>query len=113
MREIKFRCWNAHSSVMHNWEEMVSKGKINLLSEQKPSYPVMQFTGLIDKNGIEIYDGDILFDGDWNLAVVYDGMSAAFMTHHHPSNDLELLCATSTSLLSVIGNIHQNLSLLK
>lgn len=56
MRVIKFRIWNCTGKVMHHWSELVEKNKIHLLAHQQHSYPVMQFTGLLDVNGVEIYE---------------------------------------------------------
>lgn len=72
MREIKFRAWDKHRKKMRSAEEMGrdqmtlspdGRGFINvhrLLEESEycTNLLPMQFTGLKDKNGKEIYEGD-------------------------------------------------------
>jgi hypothetical protein len=55
MREIKFRGWDEEQKKMIGWE-FLSLGKGELLNLKG----VMQFTGLLDKQGKDIYEGDIL-----------------------------------------------------
>lgn len=64
MREIKFRAWDMENKIMRfsGIEEPLTMGEIIPLN----SYILMQYTGLKDKNGKEIYEGDILeFTDKW------------------------------------------------
>ena len=108
MREIKFRCWNAHANVMHDWSELVAKNKIHLLSNQQASYPIMQFTGLKDCNGVDIYEGDILQDEEYYISEVYWDDEC----HMWACTDVGGLCDICANI-KVIGNIHQNPELLE
>lgn len=56
MREIKFRVWNGHN--MFNNVQVGAMYLGDLIAD--PQWNLMQYTGLHDKNGREIYEGDIV-----------------------------------------------------
>jgi uncharacterized phage protein (TIGR01671 family) len=63
MREIKFRAWNGKAMEHGGFSISPSNGRIIdscIISKVKDDSPLMQYTGLKDKNGVEIYEGDIL-----------------------------------------------------
>ncbi|AUM66427.1 hypothetical protein C0R09_18925 [Brevibacillus laterosporus] len=59
MREIKFRMWDFENQEMINGDSLAFEeyAPISQLLSQKG---IMQYTGLKDRNGKEIYEGDIL-----------------------------------------------------
>ena len=64
MREIKFRAWDKERKEMSEPFEVLSLGIPFRDGNTRYLYfdenPLMQFTGLGDAKGIEIYEGDIL-----------------------------------------------------
>lgn len=91
-------------------------GKIYYAEHPVKQETVGQFTGLHDKNGKEIYEGDILLDGYAKYEVWYSEDRAGFIAEMiDPQNNLvDYLGGYDTErIMTVIGNIHDNPELLK
>ena len=69
MREIKFRAWDGKE--MHCLSEPYLDGHLGVMRMDYMKMPdtnaitLMQFTGLLDKSGKEIWEGDILAHTSW------------------------------------------------
>ena len=60
-RKLKFRAYSRINGKMMQWSDIKRLGNLSKLLTLN-HVTVMQFTGLVDKNGQEIYEGDYLVD---------------------------------------------------
>ncbi len=118
MREIKFRAWGELQKLM--WHSNDDLGIFFDHTIHGIDCELMQFTGLKDKNGKEIYEGDICEmkhpynNRYWKGEIQYKGYTFTgkdfYMTHFdYPSE----LFSEGVDYIEVIGNIHQDKHLLK
>jgi len=75
MREIKFRAWDKRDKIWCDWEHNIMLGLDgevfrNGIEDKAPEVELMQFTGLQDKNGKDIYEGDIIEKLSWNVSQI-------------------------------------------
>ena len=134
-REIKFRVWDIEARRMfwfdllwgnHNtgngyvgvapWGEPQSKRlhRDNMWLVDPTECEIMQFTGLKDKNGKEIYEGDMVRWED----IQDDGYGCGYLTTieepvYFGGGAFYPICTMPEKQFEVIGNIYENSDLLK
>lgn len=115
MRELKFRAWNESQNVYccFNLENIICVGgeeNLQMLNDTLIGGVVIeQYTGLKDKNGKEIYEGDIIRYDAIDYKVLWADYYAGFETKrlNSPWNNAGLTLHFLASVGRVIGNIHE------
>jgi len=120
-RVIKFRAWHEEDRRMVPVETLHMDNEGVLKSQIIYSGPVMQFTDLLDKNGKEIYEGDVVrIPDDYEVYGQYAGDTREVYFHFgafrlKPKWDKSQLgnhFHDVNESLEVIGNIYENPELL-
>ena len=119
MREYKFRAWDETEKHMYNWENLFNQNLKNIFTiPEQCGYNIMQYTGLHDKNGKEIYEGDIVFiKGDTEVLdikgkVEYSDTFAQFIITNTGNIIDEAEPLGDYEDIEVIGNVFENKELL-
>ena len=123
-RPIKFRVWDKRETKGMSTKNMLYDAQLHHFWQDfvdYPGYELMQYTGLTDKNGKEIYEGDILkisygAMGDVIGQVLYESDHGGYIFQWEQKgpnqNYINLNCDVAFESV-IIGNILENPELLK
>lgn len=106
MRTIKFRVWDNHDKQMLEDQE----AKYWLSQGIQAEY--MQFTGLLDKKGREIYEGDVLQWLGGQGEVIYDRYRFQVNGYYDSWQDWPSDIFSENAEIEILGNIYENPELL-
>lgn len=120
-REIKFRMWDAEEGTMVDGDSLAFEEYAPLcdLLTDTNKQKFMQYTGVKDADGVEIYEGDIVRDKRGTGIVEYLPCCAMFTIdirirgEHHGVGLFPLVSYTSYDPIHVLGNIYENPEILK
>jgi len=131
MRKIKFRAWNKKEKIMVDLKEItplalsfdpcLAGGGTGIYIPDHPDLEIMQFTGLLDKNGKEVYEGDIINWGDNYPSVIeWSQETCQFVCHeYYPKTSKNAQedrwhdIPAYTNEPEVLGNLYENPELLQ
>lgn len=140
MRKIKFRVYDKENKIMNylDLEDLCEDdywfdgetevwNVLHDCNNEQEKFVLMQYTGLKDKNGKEIYEGDIVLYQDWECCyegggndsftnkgiVEYNESNCCFNVTERATIDREDVLYEGNEDLEVIGNIYDNPELLE
>ena len=116
MRTIKFRAWDGVAMRSGQLFSITMQGGLLYDSgecgDKLLDYPIMQYTGFLDKNGIEIFEGDIavcVCNGEKDIHEIK--WTGEVLTLDYSSQGLLTLQSIGYEF-EVIGNVYENPELL-
>lgn len=122
MREFKFRAWSDETKMMYhshrpNGTNNPMWSYDSVFRANNPKTHIMQYTGLHDKNGKEIYDGDIAKYMQYKtpIVIIWDCKFAAFDFYHVGDEGARHILSPriASESIEVIGNTYENPELLE
>lgn len=121
----KFRAWDKISKTMFP-VMMIDFGQSYVMIEEInglwcergfDEVELMQSTGLVDENGKEVFEGDVLLTYDAELAKVYwdDVLAGWFVDFIYETAELSEVAGlqSSRSICAIVGNVYENPELME
>ncbi|MEK4139632.1 YopX family protein [Paenibacillus sp. FSL M7-0547] len=115
-RQFKFRVWDILGKRMLQWGDIFNLPAWEIFpgTPEQRAFNVMQYTGLKDKNGREIYEGDFIQNENTIGEIEWVQEHCAFMAFtRNPSFYRYLESDGQLNLTEIIGNIYENPELIE
>lgn len=122
MRDIKFKAFIKSLKIiapvvaidfyLEILEVDLSEGNEDSIEYDFSDIELMQFTGFKDRNGVEIFEGDIFTLGDLNILYQVVWHNAGFMGKQLKSSSYVGLLHWKNKI-EILGNIHENPEMLE
>lgn len=120
----KYRAWDKETKTMNGMAEIYRNRNQEIeLRPRDRNIVLMQSTGLVDKNGKEIFEGDIVTDGEFARIVQYHQTLGFYMFDEEDNErffsdsanleDFEEDAKIVSEILEIIGNVYENPELLE
>lgn len=125
MRELKFRVWDKLEKEWCSFHPQICSGGVKGAFEfsgsqyQRKNLVILQYTGLKDKHGKDIYEGDIvsgicLNDGPQICVVGFDTFGIFYTKiKFYPCEEWDNVAMLAQEHNEIVGNIFENSELLK
>lgn len=117
-RGIKFRVWDTKYNVIISWDD-ISESKtlailVNNHNRNISNCVLMQYTGLKDKNGKDIYEGDIVeYSRTFKAKIIFQDGGFKIQEPQDKDYGVFLNYFTCNNAVSVIGNVYENPNILE
>ena len=112
MREIKFRAWGGGVIIPWEWLDKSLNDVWTALNAQQYTNPdpvLMQYTGLKDKNGVDVYESDVVKNDRGETSIIEWGCFPNMAGFQVTSPYINIFDSKS---IEIIGNIYESPELL-
>lgn len=119
--QIKLRAWDKVNNRMQSWEELLAgkEFKAKLQDPEAHGMVLMMWTGLTDKNGVKIYEGDLVecwSEGQMAIGEVRCRIDGWWFIYPSWKNGMTWgLCPNyrRETTVKILGNIYENPELME